>query len=176
VLSETEAQLSKDKPCNGMKTEIKDWRNRKPGFYWVLHNARETWEVGYWNPHFFWQLVDTRTHFKDGDFQQIGMRADKPDGIEPETDFSEWQNREIKKYAFPGRINGLVGDQESEIPTQGLTKREMFAMAAMQGILANRELQRCLLKDAEYDGTTSENCYAVFAVKQADELLKHLES
>jgi hypothetical protein len=72
------------------------------------------------------------------------------------------------KSAFPA-IDGVFY-------TAGLTKREYFAMAAMQGILANRELQECLLTDTEHDGTTSENCYAVFAVKQADELLKHLES
>lgn len=59
---------------------------------------------------------------------------------------------------------------------KGMSKREAFAMAAMQGILSNRELQVCLIQDQDHDGTTSENCIAVYAVKQADELLKALES
>lgn len=58
----------------------------------------------------------------------------------------------------------------------GLTKREYFAAMAMQGILSNRELHLALLKDVMHDGTTSENCISVFAVKQADELLKALET
>lgn len=46
----------------------------------------------------------------------------------------------------------------------GLTKREMFAMVAMQGILANRE------RDLDYETA------AKHAVRYADELLKQLES
>ncbi len=58
----------------------------------------------------------------------------------------------------------------------GLTKREAFAMAAMQGILASRELQECLITDQKIDGTNHENCFAAFAVKQADALLNELDN
>jgi len=52
----------------------------------------------------------------------------------------------------------------------------MFAMAAMQGILANREMQIAIYKDQKIDGTTGLNAIAFHAVKEADQLLKQLES
>lgn len=66
-------------------------------------------------------------------------------------------------------------DPNGNFWTTGLSKREYFAAMAMQGILASRDLQICLLKDLKHDGTTHDNCIAVYAVKQADELLKALE-
>jgi hypothetical protein len=47
--------------------------------------------------------------------------------------------------------------------TVGLTKREIFAMTAMQGILANRE------SNIDYETAS------IHAVKFADELLRQLE-
>ncbi len=57
-------------------------------------------------------------------------------------------------------VPGVVDRMQSQ---QGLTKREMFAMAAMQGLCA--------------DPSRSGDCqlYALEALKLADELLKALE-
>lgn len=86
------------------------------------------------------------------------------------------ENKDKPAYPLHEKVKG--GEHEKYLieSGRGLTKREVFAMAAMQGILASRALQVCLLADTTIDGTTSENCFAVFAAKQADELLKQLES
>jgi len=56
----------------------------------------------------------------------------------------------------------------------GLTKREMFAMAAMQGIISgfdkDTKCNGCYIPSSEYSSLMSQ------AVQLADELLKQLES
>ena len=76
---------------------------------------------------------------------------------------------------YEGKISGMQTGNTTGFE-MGLSKRERFAMAAMQGILASRELQKCLIHDAKHNGDTADNCIAAFAVRQADELLKQLES
>jgi hypothetical protein len=61
------------------------------------------------------------------------------------------------KPAFPPGNPMVIGNE-------GLTKREMFAMAAMQGMLANPKWE------------FSQAYAAVAALAEADELIKQLES
>lgn len=81
------------------------------------------------------------------------------------------------KPAFPYVSEGM-GQMEPGVQT-GMSKREYFAAMAMQGILANRELQIALYADVSgghYKGQTPETILAHEAITQADELLKQLES
>lgn len=72
-----------------------------------------------------------------------------------------------KKPAYPAMdMNSYHGIDRLELRHEGLTKREVFAMAAMQGILANPSW-----KD---QGNTP--WIAGVAIVYADELLKQLES
>lgn len=71
----------------------------------------------------------------------------------------------------------LLYDEPSGRPNShrlGLTKREMFAMAAMQGIVSGftheNKANGCYIPSYEYAGLMSQ------AVQLADELLKQLES
>ena len=64
--------------------------------------------------------------------------------------------------AMPVELSGF-GQFAPEVHT-GLTKREMFAMAAMQGLIAS-----------DATGTLHEPRCAELAVKQADALLAELE-
>lgn len=66
------------------------------------------------------------------------------------------------QFAFPYAAQDpeLLGEGVS---MGGMTKREMFAMAAMQGILANGKV-------------LSDDAIAEYALECADELLKKLES
>lgn len=103
--------------------------SRQSGYYWVMHVARTEWEIAYWHPHFYWQFIDSRKHFSDADMQHIGTRV--PDDYplpdkDPLEQFADWQENQIKRYAFPGRIMGIIGDTEQEIPVHGMTKREYF--------------------------------------------------
>ena len=73
-----------------------------------------------------------------------------------------------------------TSDGSSHVNESGLTKREHFSILALQGILANRELQLALYKDTaiyvkEYPHMNPENCLAIHAVRQADNLLAELE-
>jgi hypothetical protein len=77
------------------------------------------------------------------------------------------------KPAYPHRFENDKNNRP--VLESGMTIRQAFAMAAMQGILSSRELQSCLIADQQHDGTTNENYIAVYAVRQADELLKALE-
>lgn len=84
--------------------------------------------------------------------------------------------------AYPDPLRGaeqsFVNQSPHEHPA-GLTKREYFAAMAMQGILANRELQIALYADVSaghYEGQTPETILAHEAITQADELLKQLEA
>lgn len=80
------------------------------------------------------------------------------------------------------KINDMKNKDKSAFPPlpsytddeRGLTKREYFAGMAMQGIMSNDVLFTNILKDMKIDCTNRDNCHAVFAVKQADELLKQL--
>ncbi len=56
----------------------------------------------------------------------------------------------------------------------GVTKRECFAAMILQAILSNQKLREDCRSDIKADGTNSDNCFATYAVKQADELLKAL--
>lgn len=74
------------------------------------------------------------------------------------------------KPAYP--VHGGNGDDpRNQIIQGGLTKREMFAMAAMQGILACPN--QLLMGDQRTD--SSPKMVASAAIKYADELLKQLE-
>lgn len=63
---------------------------------------------------------------------------------------------------------------EKDRTASGLTKREMFAMAAMQGIVSGFDPESkthgCYIPYCDYPGLMSQ------AVQLADELLKQLES
>jgi len=66
-----------------------------------------------------------------------------------------------KQPAYP-----IIGEQGFvELNEEGLTKREAFAMAAMQGMVTTVHLPNC----------PSADILADMAVNQADELLKALE-
>jgi len=68
------------------------------------------------------------------------------------------------------------GDKPAHpVTLEGLTKREYFAAMAMQGILANRELQVAIYEDVKFYNTTPDNALAFHAVMEADKLLKQLE-
>lgn len=68
------------------------------------------------------------------------------------------------KNAYP--VHGGAGDDpRNKILEGGLTKREMFAMAAMQGLIAGHPTQ----VHNQVQGAT-------LAIVWADELLKQLES
>lgn len=78
------------------------------------------------------------------------------------------------KPAYPTQdINPDSGNVES---FKGLTKREIFAMTAMQGILYCRELQAAIYSNCNIDGTIPDNAIQIYAIKMADELLKQLEN
>ena len=87
--------------------------------------------------------------------------------------FADWQAKELSKYAYPGRMHGMIGGFEQEIPIQGMTKREAFAMAAMQGIISGFDPETkcngCYIPASEYPHLM------IQAVQIADELLKQLE-
>ena len=85
------------------------------------------------------------------------------------------QNGTKSAYPVLDRRWEMGTNQGLELKEFGLTKREMFAITAMQGILANEELRMKMIKDQQADGTTPDNFIAVYAVKQADELLKILD-
>jgi predicted small lipoprotein YifL len=88
--------------------------------------------------------------------------------ITDEFNYMEWQSKELSKYAFPGRMMGMIGNIEQEIPIKGMTKREVFAMAAMQGMLAACGNQGTLQFEDE--------AIASNAISVADELLKQLNN
>lgn len=59
-------------------------------------------------------------------------------------------------------------------PKLGLTKREYFAALALQGILASRELQECLYRDAALSNVSGSQVLVNEAVEQADALITEL--
>lgn len=91
-------------------------------------------------------------------------------------------SKDIQDQMSNGHWKGL--DKYSQ--PLGLTKREYFACLNLQGILANRELQKALYADLQEDSRgnrvifpkniTKNNILAYEALRQADELLKQLES
>ncbi len=70
----------------------------------------------------------------------------------------------------------VTGNQKAfaSVNQPGLTKREFFAGLALQGVLANEDLRMKLCQDMAIDKTTHDNYCAVYAIKQAEELLKLL--
>ena len=77
-------------------------------------------------------------------------------------------------------INTIFDPEKMQLQSGGLTKREYFAGLAMQGILANQELQIWLFMDLKNDkkifpNINHQNTIAIHAIKEADELLKQLE-
>lgn len=71
-------------------------------------------------------------------------------------------------FGSNGNPSKMNGDEQ----TLGLTKREQFAMAAMQGMLANKYVQ-------DFNGGESPNqpyTLTLKAVRYADALLKALEA
>lgn len=57
----------------------------------------------------------------------------------------------------------------------GMTKRELFAAMAMQGMMANGELAKVMKSTADGAGVRIDDMYAIMAVGQADALLRKLE-
>lgn len=45
-------------------------------------------------------------------------------------------NKITNQYMFPGRMWALIGNTEQEIPTQGITKREFFALQFARSLSA----------------------------------------
>lgn len=74
--------------------------------------------------------------------------------------------------AFPGKASVFVGGSSAHVASggTGLTKRELFAMAAMQGILSSS-------RDIFYKDRPISNSFeaAALAVHYADALLAALE-
>lgn len=62
-------------------------------------------------------------------------------------------------------------DGGMDAPQEGLSKREYFAGLALQGILANRELQLAIIVDHKGD---SDKAWSTEAVYQADLLIEVL--
>ncbi len=82
--------------------------------------------------------------------------------------------------AFPFEYITDVEDGTKGI-MPGLTKREYFAGLAMQAILSNRDLQLAIFQDIKndqkmYPGIDNFNAICKHAVREADELLKQLDS
>lgn len=155
---------NKDKPSN-----------RKPGYYWVKHSARVEFEIAYWHPLMYWSMIDSRKHFNDIHMDEIN---ETPISIneEGEQDYHTWQENELKKYAFPGRMMGLIGDTEQEIPIQGMTKREVIAMAAMQGILSGNGPLNDVIHHYDFDNHfTLHDAIAEQSRIIADALLKEFD-
>jgi len=72
------------------------------------------------------------------------------------------------KSAYPDPMRGCPENESNQRPwelSEGLTKREIFAMAAMQGILAGR--------NPEY--ATNPEFVSEWSLQQADALLAALE-
>ena len=72
------------------------------------------------------------------------------------------------KPAYPA-VN--AGNDQPSFYESGLTKRELFAMAAMQGILAAMDCQS-MVNNRATDSVGATN----LAIVMADELLKQLEN
>lgn len=51
-----------------------------------------------------------------------------------QSDYAEMQNKRLGMYAFPGKQWALIGDNEQQVPTQGLTKREYAAIKIMASL------------------------------------------
>lgn len=73
--------------------------------------------------------------------------------------------------AFPIPTDRMPGG-----PYCGLTKRELFAAMAMQGLLSDVETQRQMQQDPRYNKKNFNEVVAMNAIEFADALLKHLES
>ncbi len=63
---------------------------------------------------------------------------------------------------------------DDEMCFQGLTKREEFAKAAMQGILANDGLAKSIHDKSLQSNSTMERGVSVFAINMADALIAAL--
>lgn len=74
-----------------------------------------------------------------------------------------------KKYVINGALPAQPVVAEFDVLSEGLTKREAFAMAAMQGLLANSE-PNSWSEEQWYDQFSKQ------AVNHADALLKELEN
>ncbi len=75
-------------------------------------------------------------------------------------------------------FDGNSGPELVQTINPGLTKREMFAMAAMQGAMSNSELTKYaakLSKKQPISGTDEAAVYCEIAVQYADALLEALE-
>lgn len=81
-------------------------------------------------------------------------------------DWAELQNRRMEMYAFPGRQWALIGDNEQEVPTQGLTKRE-YAAIKMMASLSTEYVKKPSSAIIEMMAST--------AVKMTDALYNELE-
>jgi len=80
-------------------------------------------------------------------------------------EWAEHQNKMLNLYAFPGRQMALIGDNEEEVATQGITKREYFAGLAMQGMFANPSIDVTVI---------DEDKITQWSVNAADSILKKL--
>jgi hypothetical protein len=146
---------------------------REPGFYIVQHNVRDKREVAQWHMMQYWTFSDSRHHFSDSDCRYISK---EPIDLGPPkaTTYDEWQQEELKKYAFPGHMMGMNGETEQLIPILGMTTREYFSAKIMQGIVAGFDPESkangCYIPESGYE------LLAESAVQMADALLKALET
>lgn len=77
--------------------------------------------------------------------------------------------------AFPSQETELQGTPFQKVTTtQGLTKREEFAKAALQGIISNDDLVQTCIAFATQLRATPETIMAIRAVKFAESLLAEL--
>jgi hypothetical protein len=74
-------------------------------------------------------------------------------------------------------MDGILSEHFDKQPTtNSLTKREMFAMAAMQGILSNAAIvNHNQQANSVFTDEVFMTGYCSYAIKYADELLKQLE-
>jgi hypothetical protein len=82
------------------------------------------------------------------------------------------KNQNGSKPAYPSMdMNNHMGVDRLELRYEGLTKREAFAMAAMQAIIPSYMNKPVSLDDID----SPQRLCAQWSIKFADELLKQLE-
>lgn len=115
----------------------------------------------------FWTMPDDDPEVKY--WKEVWIKGYKANEKAPDDSYDDpfYVPKNSERPAFP-----FMGEDVQN--NGGLTKREAFAMAAMQGILANEGLREKLQLDMKHDGTNHDNYIAVYAVHHADELLKAL--
>lgn len=78
--------------------------------------------------------------------------------------------------AFPHTTTSIDGNVKSTLTQHGLTKRELFAGMAMQGLLTDSGLKKSVYELAKGEGQSPEQYISDMAVEHADALLAALEA